>query len=125
MRKDDLVAFEWRAALGDSPVTEAELIALAASKAPLVQFRGEWVHVDLEALRRSARFLRTRGSGRASVLDVLGALGVAGTCPPPSPGSRPAGSSGTSSPATPPGGCRSCPTRRGCGRSCAPTSGGG
>ncbi|MBB2900304.1 hypothetical protein FHR75_001092 [Kineococcus radiotolerans] len=83
VRKDDLVAFRWRAALGDSPITEAELLALAASKAPLVRFRGEWVHVDLEALRRSAAFLRTRGSGRASLLDVLSTVGGGRDLPAP------------------------------------------
>ena len=47
-----------------------------------MQFRGEWVHVDLEALRRSARFLRTRGGG-GLVLDVLGALGAGRDLPAP------------------------------------------
>ncbi|MGI4895864.1 MAG: SNF2 helicase-associated domain-containing protein, partial [Janthinobacterium lividum] len=77
LRKDDLVSFRWQAALGDTEVSEAELLALARSKSPLVAFRGEWVHVDLESLRRSAEFLRTRGNGRASVVDVLGAIGSA------------------------------------------------
>ncbi|WP_337060005.1 DEAD/DEAH box helicase [Kineococcus sp. G2] len=81
LRRADLVAFEWRAALGDEPVTEAELRALAASREPLVRFRGEWVQVDREALRRSAEFLRRRGSGRATVLDLLTGLGSARDLP--------------------------------------------
>ena len=83
LRKDDLVAFRWQAALGGAEVSEAELLALARSKSPLVAFRGEWVHVDLDALRRSAEFLRTRGSGRASIVDVLGAVGSAREIPGP------------------------------------------
>ncbi|WP_432508994.1 DEAD/DEAH box helicase [Kineococcus auxinigenes] len=83
LRRADLVAFEWRAALGDEPVTEAELRALAASREPLVRFRGEWVQVDREALRRSAEFLRRRGSGRATVLDLLTGLGSARDLPAP------------------------------------------
>ncbi len=83
LRRADLVAFEWRAALGDAPVTEAELLALAASREPLVRFRGEWVQVDREELRRSAQFLRRRGSGRATVLDLLTGLGSARDLPAP------------------------------------------
>ncbi|MEZ0491014.1 SNF2-related protein [Kineococcus sp. TBRC 1896] len=83
VRKDDLLDFRWQAALGDSPVTEAELLALAASKSSLVRFRGEWVQVDPDALARSARFLRTRGDGRASVLDVLAAVGSGKDLPGP------------------------------------------
>ncbi|MFD0482626.1 DEAD/DEAH box helicase [Kineococcus sp. GCM10028916] len=83
VRKDDLIAFRWQVALGDSPITEAELLALAASKASLVQFRGEWVQVDLETLRRSATFLRTRGNGKASVLDVLAMVGAGRDLPAP------------------------------------------
>ncbi len=83
LRQADLVAFEWRAALGDEPVTEAELRALAASREPLVRFRGEWVQVDREALRRSAQFLRRRGSGRTTVLDLLTGLGSARDLPAP------------------------------------------
>ncbi|GAB3466910.1 DEAD/DEAH box helicase [Kineococcus endophyticus] len=83
VRKDDLLDFRWQAALGDSPVTEAELLALAASKSSLVRFRGEWVQVDPEALARSARFLRTRGNGKASLLDVLATVGTGKDLPGP------------------------------------------
>nr|WP_218886359.1 DEAD/DEAH box helicase [Kineococcus aurantiacus] len=82
-RQADLLDFRWQAALGDSPVTEAELLALAASKSSLVRFRGEWVQVDAEALRRSAAFLRRRGNGRATLVDVLAALGAGRDLPGP------------------------------------------
>ncbi|WP_432510481.1 DEAD/DEAH box helicase [Kineococcus sp. SYSU DK001] len=83
VRTADLLDFRWQAALGDSPVTEAELLALAAAKSSLVRFRGEWVQVDQEALRRSATFLRRRGNGRASIVDVLAAVGSGRDLPGP------------------------------------------
>ncbi len=83
LRRADLVAFEWRAALGGAAVTEAELLALAASREPLVRFRGEWVQVDREALRRSALFLRRRGRGTTTVLDLLTGLGADRDLPAP------------------------------------------
>jgi len=83
VRSEDVVAFRWQAALGGTDIGEAELRALARAKSDLVKFRGAWVHVDREALRRSAEFLRRRGSGRATVADVLGAVGSARTLPGP------------------------------------------
>uniref|UniRef100_UPI00358DB410 DEAD/DEAH box helicase n=1 Tax=Kineococcus rubinsiae TaxID=2609562 RepID=UPI00358DB410 len=83
VRSEDVVAFRWQAALGGADVDEAELRALARAKSDLVKFRGAWVHVDREALRRSAEFLRRRGSGRASVADVLGSVGSSRTLPGP------------------------------------------
>ena len=43
---DELVSFEWQAAIGDEPLTARELAALAKQKAPLVRYRGAWVAVD-------------------------------------------------------------------------------
>jgi len=83
VRSEDVVAFRWQAALGGTDLGEAELRALARAKSDLVKFRGAWVHVDREALRRSAEFLRRRGSGRATVADVLGSVGSARTLPGP------------------------------------------
>ncbi len=48
-----------------------------------MRFRGEWVQVDPEALARSARFLRTRGNGKASLLDVLATVGTGKDLPGP------------------------------------------
>ncbi|NAZ81765.1 ATP-dependent helicase [Kineococcus sp. R8] len=88
LRRDDLVAFRWQAALGGTDIGEAELRALARAKSDLVKFRGAWVHVDRDALQRSAEFLRRRGSGRATVVDVLGAVASARTLPGPVTGVR-------------------------------------
>jgi hypothetical protein len=43
---EQLVEFEWRAAIGDDAIDAKELRALAKQKAPLVRFRGAWVAVD-------------------------------------------------------------------------------
>ncbi|QKV67462.1 DEAD/DEAH box helicase [Streptomyces harbinensis] len=48
-----LTAFDWRFALGDTPLTRAELDRLAESGRPLVRLRDQWVLVDPEALRRA------------------------------------------------------------------------
>lgn len=55
--REALVQFEWRLALGGEPLTEDELATLAATKAPLVRLRGEWVAVDPEQIRRGLEFL--------------------------------------------------------------------
>ncbi|MFD7512400.1 SNF2-related protein [Streptomyces sp. NPDC059853] len=48
-----LTAIDWRFALGDTPLTRAELDRLAESGRPLVRLRDQWVLVDPEALRRA------------------------------------------------------------------------
>jgi SNF2 family DNA or RNA helicase len=58
--REALAHFEWRLAIGDDPLTEDELAALAATKAPLVRLRGEWVAVDPEQVRRGLEFLRSQ-----------------------------------------------------------------
>ena len=48
---DSIVSFEWDLVLGDHVLSREELQALAEMKTPLVRLRGEWVEVDLDALR--------------------------------------------------------------------------
>ncbi|MFB9375779.1 DEAD/DEAH box helicase [Kineococcus gynurae] len=74
LRRDDLTAFRWQVALGGEELTPAELSLLVESRSELVQFRGEWVQVDPEVLQRCAEFLRRKGSGQASLADVLASL---------------------------------------------------
>jgi len=69
--KDQLMDFSWRLAVGDEALTDAEIAALAATKAPLIRLRGQWVAVDREQLRRGLEFLARNGLGRASAADVL------------------------------------------------------
>ncbi len=71
--RDALVDFQWRLALGDDELTDDELAALAATKAPLVRLRGQWVAVDPDHLRRGLEFL-TRQPERPSTAGEVIAL---------------------------------------------------
>ncbi len=63
--------FRWDLALGDHGLTDEEIAALAAAKAPLVQLRGEWVAVDQDRLRRGIEFVSAYGSGQMPVRRVI------------------------------------------------------
>jgi SNF2 family DNA or RNA helicase len=69
--RDSLVQFEWQLAVGDDPLTEDELAALAEAKAPLVRLRGEWVAVDPEQVRRGLEFLRRRPTEELTSGEVI------------------------------------------------------
>ncbi|MFE5321095.1 DEAD/DEAH box helicase [Paenibacillus sp. NPDC056579] len=50
-----LVDFDWRIAIGDADLNEAEFAELLSRKERLIRFRGEWVYLDpalLEQIRR-------------------------------------------------------------------------
>jgi hypothetical protein len=66
-----LVDYRWDLALGDAQLTKAELDSLAAAKVPLVNIRGQWVHVDQRRLAAGLAFLNTSGSGQMSADEVL------------------------------------------------------
>jgi SNF2 family DNA or RNA helicase len=66
---DALVDYEWRLALGDHTLTEAELKRLAKVKAPLVRVRGKWVELDPQRLAAGLALMATKG--QMSVLDLL------------------------------------------------------
>ncbi len=68
-RLDALVDVDWQAVLGDAVLTPEELERLAASKTPLVQIRGAWVHVRAED---AARILeRAQSQSRMRARDAL------------------------------------------------------
>jgi SNF2 family DNA or RNA helicase len=69
--KDQLVDFQWRLAVGDDTLSEAEIAALAQTKAPLVRLRGQWVAVDPDQLRRGLEFLAGNRAGRVSAGEIL------------------------------------------------------
>ncbi|MGG8405908.1 DEAD/DEAH box helicase, partial [Streptomyces sp. 12297] len=50
---DAVLAFDWRFALGDEPLSRADLDRLAEAKRPLVRLRDRWVLVDPRAARRA------------------------------------------------------------------------
>ena len=71
---DSVLSFDWQLALGDEPLTDAEMDALAASKRPVVRLRDKWLLVDPELVRKA----RDRRIASLSPLDAL-ALALAGT----------------------------------------------
>ncbi len=69
---DALVSFEWKAALGDRPITRAELRQLEAAaeaKQSLVRVRGDWVELRPEDLAAVRAHLGRRGE--ATVTEIL------------------------------------------------------
>ncbi|MDS1270767.1 DEAD/DEAH box helicase [Lipingzhangella sp. LS1_29] len=68
---EDIVNFDFRAAVGDTELTEAELTQLAQLKQPLVRLRGEWVRLDPKTLRAAARFLREQGDGSVDMRAAM------------------------------------------------------
>ncbi|HET7247508.1 MAG TPA: DEAD/DEAH box helicase [Streptosporangiaceae bacterium] len=69
--KDQLMDFRWRLAVGDDMLSEAEIAALAQTKAPLVRLRGQWVAVDPDQLKRGLEFLSRNKAGRMSAGEIL------------------------------------------------------
>ncbi|MCG9890457.1 MAG: DEAD/DEAH box helicase [Thermosynechococcaceae cyanobacterium MS004] len=53
---DNLVAYQYDLAIGDEPVSEKEWVALVQAKSPLVQFRGQWMHLDQDKMQQMLEF---------------------------------------------------------------------
>ncbi|HJP73127.1 MAG TPA: DEAD/DEAH box helicase [Pseudonocardiaceae bacterium] len=66
-----LVDYRWDLALGDTQLTKTELDSLARAKVPLVNIRGQWVHVDQKRLAAGLAFLHRSGSGQMSADEAL------------------------------------------------------
>ena len=66
-----LVDYRWDLALGDAQLTKTELDALARAKVPLMNIRGQWVHVDHKRLAAGLAFLNSSGSGQMSADEAL------------------------------------------------------
>ncbi|GAA1814123.1 DEAD/DEAH box helicase [Planosporangium flavigriseum] len=71
LSQDAIVEYRWELALGDEPLTAAELEALTALKTPLVRLRGQWVQVDPKRLANGVKLLRANGHGQATVIELL------------------------------------------------------
>ncbi|MEV0227723.1 DEAD/DEAH box helicase, partial [Streptomyces sp. NPDC050704] len=52
---DSLLDFSWRIALGDEPLTDAELDTLAEARRPLIRLRDQWVIADPKLVARARR----------------------------------------------------------------------
>src|SRR5262245_42616132 len=66
---DTIVKFDWQVVLGDEPVSLKELEQLAKLKAPLVQFRGQWVHVNAEQIQAAIAAMKKKAE--STVRDLL------------------------------------------------------
>ncbi len=66
-----LVEFDWKVALGDVPLSLAQLTAIAEMKAPLVNIRGQWVHVSADDIQAAIDFLKRKASSSASIHDLV------------------------------------------------------
>jgi superfamily II DNA or RNA helicase len=70
---DSLARFDWRVALGDTTLTEAELAELARSKEPFVRAGGRWHAVRASEVERALRFLERRRAA-AGIVDLVRAV---------------------------------------------------
>lgn len=68
---EQLVAYEAEAVMDGAPLTEAELGELAASKSPLVFFRGEWVEIDIKEIRQMLKFMKKHGKGEMTFREWM------------------------------------------------------
>ena len=69
--RESLYEFEWNIALGNQPLTRAELETLAAAKTHLVRLRGQWVTIDPEQVRRGLEFLTQKQDETVTAGDVI------------------------------------------------------
>jgi SNF2 family DNA or RNA helicase len=80
MSLDTLVTVDWQLALGDEPLTPAELEALARLKTPLVRIRGQWVEASARQIADALAFWRRRGSEQMPLGHAIRlSLGAEGT----------------------------------------------
>ncbi|MBP1153992.1 MULTISPECIES: DEAD/DEAH box helicase [unclassified Paenibacillus] len=67
-----LVNFDWRIAIGDADLNEAEFAELLSRKERLFRFRGEWVFLDPALLEQIRRFMESMNPEEGlSLQDVL------------------------------------------------------
>ncbi len=74
---NDILAFDWEMALGDTVISREELERLAALKTPLVQLHGQWVEVRPDEIEKALAFWRKRETQTMRAGDAL-ALGLGG-----------------------------------------------
>ena len=54
---EQLVSYDWKLALGDTELTEAEMRQLVGSKSGLIRLRGKWVLADTRSLAQSRKYI--------------------------------------------------------------------
>jgi SNF2 family DNA or RNA helicase len=71
MTLEEILHFDWQAALGEEPLSLRELETLARLKSPLVRVRGQWVQVSPEEIRTALDFWKRKASGEATLRDLV------------------------------------------------------
>ncbi len=69
---ESLAHFDWKLAIGDTTLTEAELADLAAAKEPLIRVGGRWHALRRSEVERALSFLERRREG--SIIDLVRAV---------------------------------------------------
>jgi hypothetical protein len=70
---DMIASFDWQLAIGDTTLTEAQLLELAAAKEPLIRVQGRWHALRRSDVERALRFLERRRTD-AGVVDLVRAV---------------------------------------------------
>ncbi|HYM36175.1 MAG TPA: SNF2 helicase-associated domain-containing protein, partial [Steroidobacteraceae bacterium] len=71
----EALSFSWDARIGNETLTLRKLKELAALKAPLVRYRGQWVAVDQTELEQATRLLAEGGGTLTATAALAAALG--------------------------------------------------
>ncbi len=71
MGLNSLVDYEWRLAVGDTPLSLEEFERLAAQKTPLVRLNGQWIEVRPEHMRAAIAFVRENPGGQMEIGRAL------------------------------------------------------
>ncbi|MEO1129191.1 MAG: DEAD/DEAH box helicase [Planctomycetota bacterium] len=66
-----LVSYQWRLAVGDSPLSLEDFERIAAQRAPLVHIDGKWVEIRREDIDQALAFIRENPGGEMRVGDAL------------------------------------------------------
>jgi SNF2 family DNA or RNA helicase len=70
---DTLVEYQYELSIGGHPVSEQEWLQLVNAKVPLVQFRGQWMELDLDKMQQMLEFWKKHQQEHPemSLLDVM------------------------------------------------------
>jgi hypothetical protein len=74
-----LLEYEWQLSIGGEKITLAELRALAKMKAPLVQFRGQWVQMNAAEIQAALDFWAKKPRGAITARETVQLALGAGT----------------------------------------------
>ncbi|MCC5899219.1 MAG: DEAD/DEAH box helicase [Phormidium sp. BM_Day4_Bin.17] len=67
LNAEQLVKYQYELAIGDETVSREEWQKLVEAKQPLIQFRGEWVELDLAQMEKTLKFWDEQGKDEQSM----------------------------------------------------------